>query len=573
MDDKLKYKKYRDNDLINSNEYKIHSKNMNISKKKSKNYNLYLSPILTNISSKAKNNIQSFTERRNKIQEYKENILNNIGINIKNNQINKGNKKFIRLKKGLHMKIKSKTSRNNNNNKNNNNKKEYKEYKIYENNPKSIKRFYNEIIKNENGKRSKSLNHSYSLDNLNLNSRLLSEGKSSYNDSKIASQNFLKTIKNQKRKNDLIKAIEKYKKFKTLIPIKSEERFKTSYNLNESDDERENVGKRMEQINRIKIQNIINFQKLYESIHNRKSLNNEQTKVENEKEKTTNTIFSRKFLREEKYIIGLDGKENILEINQSIISNQDNNKSFINNYKKNIQNNEKIKDNNRKIIISDKNIINANKENNNNNFILKSRRSYQNLNTFINENNNKIFIKKRPIKLKINNLINNKKEINKNIINRKNISKYSISDNNTKNHCYHEIKDVTENHLNNKYEEQSKYNQKLLNSNFHNDIAQSKNTKLINNNIKNKYNTCRNNYFSDNEDINLKKDKIKTKIHSNRSFNSKDFSNNNLFHEIVNKDNKNELKQFILFNLNNFNNSYQNKNNNVITIYTSPNFK
>ena len=560
MDDKLKYKKYRDYNLINSNEYRIHSKNMIDTTKKIKNYNLYLSPKLTDISSKAKNNIHSFTERRNKIQEYKENILYNNGKNINNNN-NKGNKKFIRLKKGLLMKIKSKTSRNKNNNKNNKNK----------NNLTSIKRFYNEIIRNKKGRSSESLIHSYSLDNLNLNSKLLSIGKSSYNDSKISSQNFVKSIKNEKRKNDLIKAIEKYKKFKTLITIKSEERFKTCYNLNESDNERESFGKRLDQINRIKIQNIINFQKLYEIIHNRKSLNNEQQKVENKKEKNTKTIFSRKYLREEKYTIGLDGKENILEINQSLIPNQDNNKKFINNDKKIIEYNEKIKDTNRKIIISDKNIINANKENNN--FILKNRRSYQNLNTFINENNNKIFIKKRPIKLKINNLINNKKDTDKKIINRKNISKYSISDNKMKNHCYHEIKDVTENNLNSKYEEHFKLNQKLLNSNFQSDITQNKNTQIKKDNIKNKYNTYRNNYFSDNNEINFKKDKIKTKIHSNRSYNSKGVSNNNLFHEIINKDNKNQLKQYILFNLNNFNNTCQNKNNNVITIYTSPNFK
>jgi len=46
-----------------------------------------------------------------------------------------------------------------------------------------------------------------------------------------------------------------------------------------------------------------------------------------------------------------------------------------------------------------------------------------------------------------------------------------------------------------------------------------------------------------------------------------------LYMKLLTKGNKNESKQFILFNLNNFNDSDKNKNNNVITIYTSPNYK
>ena len=85
----------------------------------------------------------------------------------------------------------------------------------------------------------------------------------------------------------------------------------------------------MEQRNRIKIQNIVNFDKVYENIKNRKKLDkyndeNEKRKTEYNQRKNNKEIFVRQLLREEKYIIGDDGKEKILEINHSILPNKAN---------------------------------------------------------------------------------------------------------------------------------------------------------------------------------------------------------------------------------------------------------
>ena len=79
------------------------------------------------------------------------------------------------------------------------------------------------------------------------------------------------------------------------------------------------------------------------------------------------------------------------------------------------------------------------------------------------------------------------------------------------------------------------------------------------------------NYIANNQKIDIKMNKYK--IYTNRIRSSKGYKNNNFIHEIINKENKIEPKQFIMFNLNNFNNSNKNQNNNVITIYTSPNYK
>ena len=87
----------------------------------------------------------------------------------------------------------------------------------------------------------------------------------------------------------------------------------------------------------------------------------------------------------------------------------------------------------------------------------------------------------------------------------------------------------------------------------------------------NKHYINKNNYQTYSSKGNL--DNNFDKIYFNRSYDSKEYLNNNIIHEIINKGNKNESKQFILFNLNNFNDSDKNKNNNVITIYTSPNYK
>ena len=347
---------------------------------------------------------------------------------------------------------------------------------------------------------------------------------------------------------------------------------KSKNDLDKYDNESENesIEKRLEQINKIKIQNIINYKKLYEYIKNRKDIKSQKRKVDNSQEKNHKEIFIRKILREEKYTIGDDGKEKILEINQSFLPNKINIESIDNIKSKDNEDEKKegfIKneENYRQIIQTEKNIINVNK-NNNSNTILQKRRSYQNLNKnlnqIINENKNKIFIKKHPTNLKINDSskLNNNKIINQRSINKTFHSNYIVLDNNNRNHSYREIKNLTENNNNRKNSNISFKNQKLLNINIDGD-----------NEIKNNIISNKNNYISNNQRKNQEKNKYK--FFTNRIYNSKGFSNNNFIHEIISKENKIGSKQFIMFNLNNFNDSNKNQNNNVITIYTSPNYK
>ena len=172
-------------------------------------------------------------------------------------------------------------------------------------------------------------------------------------------------------------------------------------------------------------------------------------------EKNHKEIFVRKILREEKYTIGDDGQEKILEINQSYLPNKVNIDSF-NNFS-NKENETKLisikeKENLRQIPIINEKIINDNNEKNNS--IIQKRRSYQNLNKDINEYKNKIFIKKHPTNLKINvssKLINKKQFVNQRSINKNLNSNYIILDNHNRNHSYREIKNLTENNISQKY--------------------------------------------------------------------------------------------------------------------------
>ena len=555
MDDNLKEKKYLNNNILIDSGNIINKSKYIISKN---NNDLKFNSKVSSISPKTIYSNHSFTERKYKFQEYKENI---------NTNENDENKKFIRLKKGLHFRIKNKTSRNNNNNNIN------KEAISYKTNKKEEKNFKGNLFQKEIGRKSEFLTHSYSYDYLNLNSNLGFKFKPSLQNTNILSQNFVKGMKNQKRKLDLINAIEKYNKYKTLFTSKSERQIKSKNALDENNDEneKESVEKRMEQINRIKIQNIINFKNVYESIQNRKDMN--QRKTDYGQEKNHKEIFVRKILREEKYTIGDDGKEKILEINQSFLPNKVNIDS-IDNLKLNDNTKEKklvslkSKENNRQALIIDENIINDNNENNND--ILQKRRSYQNLNNnfnkVINENKNIIFIKKHPKKLKINDSskLNNRKIINQSSINKNLNSNYIILDNHNRNHSYREIKNLSHNNINQKYQNNSYYNPKLLNNNLNKNISNK-------NNIPRNQNIYMTNHFSNNHKENISKNK--NKFYTNRICHSKGYTNNNFIHEIINTENKIGPKQFILFNLNNFNNTNKNQNNNLITIYTSPNYK
>ena len=466
----------------------------------------------------------------------------------------------------MHYRIKNKTSRNYKNNNEN------EEIINYKNQQKNEKNYKENLFPKEIGRKSQILSHSFSYDYLNINSDLGFKFQPSIQNEKILSKNFVKGMKNQKRKNELINAIEKYNKYKTLFSSKSERQMKSINDLDKYDNESENesIEKRLEQINKIKIQNIINYKKLYEYIKNRKDIKSQKRKVDNSQEKNHKEIFIRKILREEKYTIGDDGKEKILEINQSFLPNKINIESIDNIKSKDNEDEKKegfIKneENYRQIIQTEKNIINVNK-NNNSNTILQKRRSYQNLNKnlnqIINENKNKIFIKKHPTNLKINDSfkLNNNKIINQRSINKTFHSNYIVLDNNNRNHSYREIKNLTENNNNQKNSNISFKNQKLLNINIDGD-----------NEIKNNIISNKNNYISNNQRKNQEKNKYK--FFTNRIYNSKGFSNNNFIHEIISKENKIGSKQFIMFNLNNFNDSNKNQNNNVITIYTSPNYK
>ena len=584
MAEKLEKKKYNNNILFESKNITNNSNHFFSSENKNKYKNKFY-PKLNSDSLNFKKQIYSVTESKNKFQEFKENIYYNDKTNNNIKDESRKNQKFIRLKKGIQMKKKAKTSRND---KINNKNEIATENKLKNLN---IGKVLAQKIESRN---SETLNHSYSLDNyLNSSLSLGLKYKSPFQNEHLFKNNFVENIKNEKRKTELIQAIEKYKKFKTLIPSKSAERSYSCGNLkihlNEDDSQSEIVGKRLEQINRIKIQNIINFEKLYENIHKK---NYDKYKEEYQKRKTQcdneqnhKKIFVRQLLREEKYIMDEDGKEKILEINQSVISNKTNiNKDQLNdrnifeNERKIQEIKEKIKNSNQKIIISDKNIIKANNEKNN--LFHQRRRSFPNNNnikTFINSNNNKnkIFIKKHPSRPIINSSskLNNNKIMNKKIINRKQYSQYNFFKNNIKNHSYREIKSFSKENEKGKNKNILRYNKKTLNDNFSKTNTKKQNTLRNNNNFININQTMENSYSSNDKRINL--ENKKNIFHLNRSYDSKGNSKNNFIYQIINKNKQNNIspRQLILFNLNNQSNSEINKNNNFIIINASNNCK
>jgi len=576
MDDNLEDKKYCNNILIESKNIRNGSKNFFSAKRKSGYKNKFYTVLIGDLQ-KQQNEIYSVTENKNKLQDFKKNIFSYNDKKNKINDVSNKNKKFIRLQKGIHLRKKNKTSRNFKNNMKDNISSSQNHQKIGNN-------IFEKLKSKHETRKSEILSHSYSLDNyLNLSSNFLYKYKSPFENPQLFDNNFVKHIKNQKRKNDLINAIEKYKKFRTLITNKSDKRLKT-FNLNESDNDSdsESVGKRMEQINRIKIQNIINFEKVYENIKNRKKLDkyndeNEKRKTEYNQRKNNKEIFVRQLLREEKYIIGDDGKEKILEINHSILPNKANininegSNAIDLEENNNKEENEKLKNRGQRIVINNNNILKTSNESNK--LLLDKRRSYQNFNnnlkTFIN-NNNKIFIKKHPSKAKINisSKLKNNRIKNKEIIKRKQLSEYNLLDNKFKNHSYREIKNLNNVEETHNFQNNFKYNKKRINTNFNN------NNIIKRNNLQSdKYLLSRNvykaNYYPNNKQIILEKNN--KAFHSNRSYDSKGTSKNNSLYEIINKERQNDSnsRQFIMFNLTNQNNLEQNKNNNFIIINAS----
>jgi len=325
-----------------------------------------------------------------KNQDIKENIDNYDISNYRIINITNEKKEFKRFKKCLYPRIKNKTYRNNN---------DKNIIKLIKDN--------NEIIKNNNydsinqkilstklfpkrePRKSQLLLHSNSFDNyFNSNSNYSFNLKSPSKNYQLFEKSFTENMKNKERKTDLINAINKYK---NLILRKSDNRFHSLDNITESKNELQNLGRRIDQINRIKIQNIINFKDLYEIMKKRRKSQDNIHETSNKKtENNSKKILVRKLLREEKYIINDDGKEEILEINQSFLPKNIDINTF--NINDDIEENNKIKEKNnnncyRKIIISDNKIINSNKKNLIN--LIPKTRSFNSF-RHINENNSKI---------------------------------------------------------------------------------------------------------------------------------------------------------------------------------------
>ena len=141
------------------------------------------------------------------------------------------------------------------------------------------------------------LSHSYSLDSyVELNNKLLLKFHKNLENSEILGQKFINGIKNARRKNNLMNAIEKYKRFKSLGKLtinnylnnalsnefgfdsdickkRNKERIHTydknnskiieEENENESDTEKKRPkrSKKIKEINRTKLKNIINLRK------------------------------------------------------------------------------------------------------------------------------------------------------------------------------------------------------------------------------------------------------------------------------------------------------------------------
>ena len=590
MDKYLEDNKHYNNNILFISKHVMHKADKIESQKDKNKHKCWKEKEEYSLNEKNANN----SRIKNKFQEFKENIYyNNSKKMIINNELDK-DKKFIRLKKGLHFKIKSKTSRNNKNNDNvakileqNNN----KQLINLTNNQKESNSCDEDFTAKNQIRKKEILNHSYSLNNyLDISSNFGLKLKPSFKQFQIFDTHFVKSIKNQKRKNNLIEAIEKYKRFKTLIPNNSEGYlcgFDQKYNLIENRSKTERVAKRIEQINRIKIQNILNFNKIYESIQNKKIL--DKNRKEHERRKTENNLeksqknFRRQLLSEEKYIIEDDGNKKVVEINHSFLPKEaniqinreikddfvDSNKYGIFEQKKNLQNIDK------RIILPSKKINTAIKESNL--ICHKKRISYDNLKknvgANININNNKLFIKKHPSNPKIHmkSKLNNKYLANEKFDNKNINLDYKNRINNIKNYNYLEIKNISETDINNQYQNNIKYDEKLFNRILSKKLI-SKSNQIKNTNFKIIYDTDRNKNNSDYHNINYENNK--NFYHSNRSNYSKGNFKNNFIYEIINKEKLNKPKQYILFNLNNHNNnSNENNNNNFIIINAAPIYK
>ena len=402
---------------INPNSSKIILKDRNNNIKSMKYY-----PISSNIYLAIEDNENINRKNVNLYQKY-----------IKENNIKKQNIESKRIKNSIRLQIKNenddKENIDMNINKNENSiKKQQKTNQINSNyqrifnanNHNLNKRININIKNNKKFEEKDDIPHSYSFDNY------LELDNIPINEKKIFDESFVEGIKNINRKNNLIKAIEKYKKFKTLrlsIPLnncltmglcsddvrkKSYQKF-NSYDkiIEEENESGSEMTKRKEKIkanNRNNIKNAIqlnsikkikndakknNVYFLFDYFNRKKKLN----KNINQKlcDKKTNTILVRRILREERYIIDENGKEKILEVNQSLFPKKIYTKNLKNSHSKNMDDEEA-----EKIINKEKYKINYRKIEIPNHKIAENKFE----NSFISHNKRKSLYENSPSKIK-----------------------------------------------------------------------------------------------------------------------------------------------------------------------------
>ena len=583
------------------------------SKDNSKNTMQYF-PIVTNESLKGKSTIYLATENSeiNKKEENNTDFYNNYYINSRNTKLKN---KLMNLKKNINSK--SITDRKDNFNKN----------KIIINKePQYLNIETIKFNKNIKQKIEKKISHSFSVDNyLELNNKLLLNFHKNLENSKILGKNFINGIKNIKRKNNLMNAIEKYKRFKSLGKLsinnylnnafssefgfnnniynkKNTERINTldktktkiieEENENEIENEKEKSkkNKKIIEINKIKIKNIINLNKSNSiNSQNKKKIkenlssyiinNNKKCYIKNIKKyiKPNNEnvikepkILVRRILREERYIIDENGKEKLLGISQSFLpkvlnlnkletinkSNiRTNNKTNIDDkiiskekYKNEFKNN-KINTNRKLIKINSQNIFN---EQSKKNLALENMTSYNSSNNksingnileFLKKKEKPILIKKLPNKIEKINLFkfNEIKNLSKSFINGTN-EPFFVTKKNNNNHLYHEINSFRERDKNTKSPIINIYN---INNEKKRNLLINKSSRQINS-LKNSF--MLNQYMNNRNDSKYFY-RINSENNRNSSINSNDYEDinrghhkNYSIHEIVDLRNKNSKK-------------------------------
>ena len=586
----------------------------------------------------------------------------------------------MNLKRKIRIKTKKNTDKKNNNNNNNKNKiqlsneqentsdkeniPQNKNDKIYTYNNNNNKNHYlnrriinkKKVIENEDKQSTDYITHSLSVDNyIELNNKSLMKFQKDLENSQIFDENFIKGIKNVKRKKELLKAIEKYKRYKSLGKLRinnnnffnnsfshgfgrknkdnNNERIntfdKTNYKIieeeNENDSESEITLKnsKINEVNKIKInKNIKNLNDFFNNDKTKDFIKNIRERIKQKNNNTnqninanTNTITNlkpkevlvRQILREERYIIDENGKERLLEVNQSFLPKKINIKKLEYMNQLNLRaksksididdeiiKKERYRDNNRKILITNKNLakmksqnlihdqnkrsfINMSSYNNNTiNGHVISTIKYRERPIILNKYQNKIdkinLIKWNEIKNLRNSFVHRNQEQEKN----NNIG-HAINNNiNNNNHTYHEIssfsgrKQEVNKRPTKKIYNNNSYNineKRLLNNNSYQQIKYHKSSNFV----LNDYRTNRN--VSSSDFYNLKFEKNKRIFQNDCNYDTDRHHKNYSIHEIIEIKNKN--KQFNTKRRGCFLRPYEeckNSNSNGVYIATSPDY-